>query len=158
MNTQTATQPTTPAAALTFQDLCGILDSDPRLRSAYPFLPWAGQDAADVADAVFRRWESPYWPGSCAANRAWEPGELDALSDLHVSLTGETCHAREKREEIEAEKKEAEDDRLVEAAARVMRGYRGTRLYGALRRAGLEAILRPHNADLYEAAARLAAR
>jgi len=46
--------------------------------------------------------------------------------------------------------------KMIDAAARVMRGYRGTRLYGALRRAGLEAILRPHNGDLMEAAMQLA--
>jgi hypothetical protein len=45
---------------------------------------------------------------------------------------------------------------MIEGAARVMRGYRGTRLYGALRSAGLGEILL-HD-DLYVAAARLAAR
>jgi hypothetical protein len=150
-------------AALTFLDLCGIQDSDPRLKSAYPFLPWAGQDdthematVGSVADAVFRRWKSPYWPGGCAANRAWEPGELEALSDLHHWLTGQTCSSREKQEEIEAERQEAADDRLIEAAAHVMREYCGTRLYGALRRAGLEDILRTANAGLFDEAWRLA--
>jgi hypothetical protein len=37
---------------------------------------------------------------------------------------------------------------LVHAARRVRANYLGTRLYGALRRAGLEEILQPINADL----------
>lgn len=46
---------------------------------------------------------------------------------------------REKIEKDESEQKRIE--RLVEKAWRIKRGYSGTRLFGALRRAGLEELL-----------------
>ena len=116
----------------------------PNLEKAYPlFFISSGMELSEVVETTYQRWNRGYWGGSLVMNRSWETGEREALSELYLELAGEKCEDRFNREQDEAEKWRARGEDLERKAVKVIRSYQGTRLYGALRRAGLEEILKP---------------
>jgi len=60
---------------------------------------------------------------------------------LNPTATATECRPLNADERQSAEEQAAIDERTIAAAVRVIRAYNGTRLYGALRRAGLEEVL-----------------